>query len=71
MTMIIGYNEQMMHNAIVHHPLTDAKAVHEQWQSPPANSPSFIVQHDATWYEISLWPLWISCPGCVSSQLLV
>lgn len=29
----------------------------------------FIVEHDVTWYEISLWAM-INCPGCAPSQLL-
>lgn len=41
-----------MHNALLHHLLTNAQPVSEQWQplpTPlPGSSPSFIVQHDAT-----------------------
>lgn len=33
--------------------------------------PSFIFQHDAMWFEIPLWPVRVSCPGCVLSQVLV
>lgn len=38
---------------------------------PPPTSPDFTVQHDATWYRTSLCPDGASCPGSVSSQLLV
>lgn len=24
--------------------------------------PSFIAEHDAIWYGMSLWPVWVSCP---------
>jgi len=36
-----------------------------------ANSTSFTVQHEAMQYRISLWSVLVSCPGCVTSQLLV
>jgi len=32
--------------------------------------PVFIAEHDAVWYGISLWPICVSCAGCVPSQLL-
>jgi len=30
-------------------------------------------QHDSTWYQIPcfVWPVWVTQPGCVPSQLLV
>lgn len=28
-------------------------------------------EHDIVWYRISLWPVWVSCPGYTPSQLLV
>lgn len=40
--------KQVMQNTIAHHQWTDAQPVPEQWQHPPpANSPSFVVQHEA------------------------
>ena len=64
----LEYTKQVMHNA--HHPPTDAQPVPEQW--PPASfPPSLYTGHDVLWYGISLWPVWVSCPGCVPSQLLV
>ena len=34
-------------------------------------APAFTVQRDVMWYRISLWPVGVSCPCCVPSQLLV
>ena len=60
-----------MHNAIAHHPLTDAQPVPEQWSPlPHLTPPSLYIEHDVTWSGISLWPVWVSCPGCAPSQLL-
>ena len=58
----------VMHNAIAHHPLTDAPAAIRPSQPTP---PSLYTGHDVIWYGISLWPVWVSCPGGVPSQLLV
>ena len=70
--MIREYTKQVMHNAIAHHPLTNAQPVPEpQAATPWPTPPSFIVQHDVIWYGISLWPVWVSCLCCVPSQLLV
>lgn len=30
-----------------------------------------VAKHDVTWYEIPSWPVWVSCPGYVPSQLLL
>ena len=59
-----------MHNAIAHHSPTNAELVPEQ-QSPPGQLPPVYTGHDITWCGIPLWPVWVSCPGCVPSQLLV
>ena len=59
-----------MHDAIAHHLPTDAQPVPEQRPPRPA-SPSLCTEHDVTWYGMSLWPVWVSCPGCAPSQLLV
>ena len=59
-----------MHNAIAHHPLTNAQPVPEQ-RLPASFSPILYTEHDVIWYGISLWPVWVSCPGCVPSQRLV
>ena len=70
--MIKVYTKQMMHSAIAHQLLTNVQPVPEQRAATPRPTPSsFIVHHDVTWYGISLWPVWVSCPGCVPSQLLV
>ena len=70
----LEYIKQMMHNTIARHLLTDVQLVPEQssaplppWPSPP----SLYTGHDVTWYGIALWPVWVSCPGCVASHLLV
>ena len=60
----------MMHSAIAHHPPIDAQLVPEQ-RSPAPTPRSSYTGHDVPWYGTPLWPLWVSCPGCVPSQLLV
>lgn len=30
----------------------------------------FIAEHDITWYGISLWPMWVCCPGYGPTQFL-
>lgn len=61
----------MIHNTITYHLKTDAQPVPEQqWLFHPIPSVS-VVQHDVIGYEISLWPVWVSCPGSVPSQVLV
>ena len=59
-----------MHNAIAHHSLTDAQSVPEQ-QPPASFPPSLNTGHDVTCYGIPNWPVWVRCPGCVPSQLLM
>ena len=77
MTIIIILKEldstkQVMHNAIAHHLPTDTQLVPEQRSTPPSKLPSSLYTgHDVIWYRISLWPVWVSCPGCVPSQFLV
>ena len=72
MTIIkeLEYAKQVMHNAIAHHSPTNAQLVPEQ-RSPRPTPPSLYTGHGITWYGIPLWPLWVSCPGCVLCQLLV
>ena len=57
-----------MPTAIAHHLLTDARIAIRLSQPTP---PSLYTGHDVIWCGISLWPVWVSCPGCVPSQLLV
>ena len=57
--------------SLTHHQRTDAQPVPRQWPTPARFPLSLYAEHDIVWYGISLWPAWISCPGCVSSQLLV
>ena len=75
MTIVIlkelNSTKQVVHNAIAHHSLTDAQLVPEPRSPLPASSPSLYSGHDVIWYGIALWPVWVSCPGCVPSQLLV
>ena len=59
---------QVMHNAIAHHPLTDARAAIGTSRPTP---PSLYTEHDILWYRISLWLVQVSCAGCAPSQLLV
>ena len=57
----------VMHNAIAHHPLTDARAaIHASWLTPPC----LYTGHDIPWYGIPLWLVRVSCPGHAPSQLL-
>jgi len=60
-----------MHNAVAHHPMNGLEPVAEQQSLSLANSPSLHAEHDAIWHGISLWPVGVSCPGCVPSQLPV
>lgn len=32
---------------------------------------AFIAKHGGILYAISLWPIWVTCPGCVPSKILV
>ena len=57
---------QVMHNAIAHHPLTDARAAICASQPAP---PCLYTGHDVPWYGIALWLVWLSCPGHAPSQL--
>ena len=58
---------QVMHNAIAHHLLTDARAaIHASQPTPPC----LYTGHDVLWYGISLWRVRVSCPGSAPSQLL-
>lgn len=61
---------------------TQKHRTHQAWQFLEktnvisAHSPSFFLQasiaeHSLGRHEISLWPVWFSCPVCISSQLLV
>ena len=57
----------VMHNAIAHHLLTDARAAIRPSQPTP---PCLCTGHDVPWYGISFWLVRVSCPGCALSQLL-
>ena len=64
---IIPKKRQVMHNAIAHHPLTDARAaIHPSLPTPPSLYP----RHDVPWYGIPLWLVQVSCPAYAPSQLL-
>lgn len=41
--IIIMYKKQVMHNAIAHHPLTDAQPIPEQPAPHPGQPPLYIV----------------------------
>jgi len=71
--MIIEFTNQVIHNAIAHHPLTDAHqpVPRQQSPAPPPAAPSLYAEHDVVWYGISLRPAGLSCPGCIPAQLLV
>ena len=58
---------QVMHNAIAHHPLTDARAAIRATRPTP---PCLYTGHDVLWYGIPLWLVRVSCPGYAPSQLL-
>ena len=61
-----------MHSAIVHPSLGDAQPDSKQQSQHLANFlPSLYADHDIIQYGISLWPVWVSCPGCAPSHLLV
>ena len=57
----------VMHNAVAHHLLTDARAASRpSWPTPPC----LYTGHDVPWYGISLWLVQVSCPSYAPSQLL-
>ena len=39
--------------------------------APQLTPPSLYIEHDVIWYGISLWPVWVSCPGYAPSQFPV
>ena len=62
----------MMHDAIAHHPLTDAPvssraAIRASRPTPPC----LYTGHDVPWYGIPLGLVQVSCIGRAPSQLLV
>ena len=62
-----GKKNPVMHNAVAHHPLTNAQAtIHPTWPTPPC----LYTGHDIPWYGIPLWLVRVSCPGYAPSQLL-
>lgn len=65
LTTTIEYRKQVIHSAIAYHLLTKELPA-QPWPTPP----SFIIQHDSMQYGISLWPVRVNCPNCVSSQSL-
>ena len=69
----LQYTKQVMHNATAHHLPRDAQLLPQQQSNPShwPTPPSLYTGHDITWYGIPLWPVWVSCPGCVPSHLLV
>ena len=63
-----GKKNPVMHNAIAHHPLTNAQAeIHPSQPTPPC----LYTGHYILWYGISLSLVQVSCPGYAPSQLLV
>jgi len=57
-----------MHSAVAHHMMP--RPFLSNGRHPPANSCSLYTL-SLTSYGISLWPVWVSCPGCVPAQLPV
>jgi len=60
-----------MLSAMAHHPLADAQPESEQRSRCLASFPALYTEHDVIRHGISLWPVWVSCPGYAPSQLLV
>ena len=52
-------------------PPNEQYSVHPQAAiaAPQVNSPSSYTGHDVIRYVIHLWPVGVSCPSCVPSQL--
>lgn len=66
------HTHKVIHDIIALHQLTNAQTDPEKGQPPSQPTPpSFIVQHDAVQYRISLWQVWFTCPGSVPFQLAV
>ena len=62
-----GGGTPVMHNAIGHHPLTDARAAIRASRPTP---PCLYTGHDVSCYGIALWLVQVSCPSHAPSQLL-
>jgi len=67
-----GKGIKTSHTKAITHCLPQA----DQWcparlQARPTSHPSlFISEYDITWHGTRLWSVWVSCRGCVPSQLL-
>ena len=48
-------------------PVSSRAAIRPARPTPPC----LYTGHDVPWYGIPLWLVWVSCPYCVPSQLLV
>lgn len=63
-------NKQVKHNAIAHHLLTEARPPSLNPNKPLlGNSPSLYTEHVVLWCGISPWPVWVTCPSGVPSQI--
>lgn len=60
--------ENRIHRAVF---FWNDKCWHSKCSPSSFFAPAFIVEHNAIWYGTSLWPVWVSCPVCVPSRLLV
>lgn len=56
--------------ASVHGAIAPEDKCHSK-KCPPPLSLSFCCWADITWYGISLWAVWVSCPGYVASKICV
>jgi len=43
-------------------------ALEDTSPSLPPFPPSFTAEHDVVWYGTPLYPVWVNCPGCLSSH---
>lgn len=60
---------QAMLNTFAHYILTDAQPLPKLLFWPTSHSLN--TGHDVARYGMPLWPVWVSCPNHVSSQVLV
>lgn len=70
--MIIKREKQVMHTAIAHNLLPNARHPfsNSDWPLLKITPPQF-TGHDILWCGISLWSAWVTCSICAASQFLL
>lgn len=69
--IIIECTEQVMRSETAHYLLTNTQPIPVQLYPLPQPTTPYKLLSMMPCYGISLWPIWVTCPVCVPSQLLV